>query len=83
MEHTEHPLLATDLFPLVHQQRRLLAGSLRIMREEKELREKIALLLDEAGVSQCTVRAVAGQDMHVFIVERDGRRFAVINPIKG
>jgi hypothetical protein len=77
MEHTEHPALADALWPVVHKQRRLLAGSLRIVREEKEQREEIARLLEAAGVHQVNCNGFS-----VFVVERDGRRYAVVNPIK-
>lgn len=76
MEHTDNPALA-ELAGLVHKQRRLLAGSLRIVREEKDLREQIAALLDKAGVDQVTCNGFS-----VFVVDRDGRRYAVVNPIR-
>ena len=65
------------LAELVKKQRRLLAGSLRIVREEKELREQIAALMDRAGVNQTVC-----DGFNVFVVERDGRRYAVVNPVK-
>jgi hypothetical protein len=74
-----------ELASLVQKQRRLLAGQLRITREEKEIRERIAALLVSAGVEQtvCTVE-IGGVEKQfaVFRVDRDGRQYAVVNEKK-
>ena len=74
--HSEYPDLE-PLAVLVQKQRRLVAGTLRIVREEKELREQMDALLEKAGVDQ-----VDCNGFRVFRSERDGRRFCVVNPIK-
>jgi hypothetical protein len=51
---TNYPQLE-GLPKLLHQQRRLTAGQLRITNEEKALRDQMRQLLDAAGVELVTV----------------------------
>lgn len=79
--HTEFPELS-ELPALVHQQRRLLAGQLRITREERDLREKIDALLGASGVDVVTCATGLGGFEVRRAVARDGHRYASVTPIK-
>lgn len=79
--HTEVPGL--DSLPtLVHQQRRLLAGQLRITREERDLREQMDALLAQSGVEVVTCDIPLGPFEVRRAVARDGHRYASVTPIK-
>lgn len=79
--HTEFPEL-TELPTLVHGQRRLLAGQLRITREERDLRERMDALLADAGVEVVTCATPLGPFEIRRAVARDGHRYASVSPIK-
>lgn len=73
----------SDLPALVHQQRRLLAGQLRITREERDVRTEIDALLETAGleVTTCVIDSLGTFEVRRAIA-RDGHRFASVTPIK-
>jgi hypothetical protein len=77
--HTAHPALG-ELAALVHQQRRLLAGRIRIEREQHELHEKIETLLAIAGVDVVACTIPLGTFEVRRAVTRDGRRYASVTP---
>ena len=74
--HIDNPALA-ELSALVHKQRRLLAGQLRITREERGVREDIDAVLARAGVQSIDCDGYA-----LNRVVRDGKHFATVTPIK-
>lgn len=84
VSYVDYPELSS-LPELVRKQRRLVAGTLRITREEKALREQIDGLLEQAGVNEVRCDVAVG-DHEAFVVFRasaaDGRRYAVVNPVK-
>jgi hypothetical protein len=72
-----HPQLE-GLPKLLHQQRRLTAGQLRITREEKALRDEMRKLLDAADVELVTANGFEVRRCH----GRDGRPTVLVNPIR-
>ena len=78
--HTEVPALE-GLDKLVHEQRRKVAGQLRISGEERALREQIDRLLEAAGVDVVSCEIGLG----TFEVRRarrhDGSRYASVTPM--
>jgi hypothetical protein len=73
---SEHQELET-LPGILHQQRRLTAGQLRITREERALRDQMRALLDHVGVDQV--------ECNGFVIRtargRDGRSTVKVTPI--
>lgn len=68
-----------ELSALIKQQRRLLAGQLRITTEERAIRETIAALILAEGLTAMTCDAeVGGQaqsfDLAVYRSSRDGKQ---------
>lgn len=78
--HTDYPALR-ELATHVHQQRRLLAGQLRITREERALREKVDTLLEHAHVDAVTCAIPLGNYEVRRQIASDGHRYASITPI--
>lgn len=79
--HTDHEGLK-DLPDLIHQERRLVAGRLRIEREERAMRERIDTLMAAAGVDAVACAIHLGTYEVRRAVTRDGRRYASVTPIK-
>jgi len=84
-EHTDYPSLAEKLPELVHKQRRLLAGQLRITTEERALRAEIAQLLADAGATEvcvsCDVGGVTREfELRPYQSSRDGKRRVKVFP---
>ncbi len=78
--HTEYPALET-LAKLVHEQRRKVAGELRINREKHELQGQMDKLLEAAGVDAVTCELPLGTFEVRRAVARNGQRFASVTPI--
>ena len=74
--HADYPELAT-LPALLKTNRRLVAGQLRIVREEKDSRAQMDALLDAAGVDCVTCEGYLIQR-----TVRNGRSYATVTPIK-
>lgn len=79
--HTEYVALS-ELPELVHKQRRLVAGQLRIDREVRALNEHIDGVLAEAGVDAVTCEIHLGSFEVRRAVTRDGRRYATVTKIE-
>ena len=79
--HTEYQDLSA-LPTLVHQQRRLVAGQLRITREERAIREQMDGMLERAGTDVVTCDTPLGPFEIRRAVARDGHRYASVTPIK-
>jgi hypothetical protein len=71
-----------DLPTLVHEQRRKIAGQLRITREERDLRERMDALLEQSGVEVVRCDTPLGPFEVRRAVARDGHRYASVTPIK-
>jgi hypothetical protein len=80
--HTEYPAL-TDLPKLIHEQRRLVAGRIRIEREERAMREKIDALMVASAIEVVSCEIHLGTFEVRRAVTRDGHRYASVTPIKG
>ena len=80
-KHSEFTEL-TELPTMVHQQRRLLAGQLRITREERDIRERMDSLLEQTGVDVVTCDTPLGRFEVRRAVARDGHRYASVTPMK-
>jgi len=78
-KYTDYPGLA-GLPYLVNQQRRLLAGQLRITREERALREQIDALLVAAGVLEVECDGFAVR--HIQRGDVGQPSFATVTPIR-
>lgn len=79
--HTEYPQLE-GLDKMVHQERRLIAGQLRIVQESKDLRAKIDEQLAAAGVDAVTVTIGLGTYEVRRAVSQNGSRYATVTPLK-
>lgn len=79
-QHTDFPGL-TDLPSLVHQQRRLVAGELRIQRERRELQGRIDAVLAASGADVVRCDTPLGPFEVRRAVARDGHRYASVSPI--
>jgi hypothetical protein len=79
--HSDYPELS-ELPALVHQQRRLLAGQIRITREERDLRERMDALLATSGLEVVTCATGLGPFEVRRAVARDGHRYVSVTPIK-
>ena len=78
--HSNYPELNT-LDELVQQQRRLVAGELRIVRERRILEAQIEQALAAAGVEAVTVRIKLGTFEVRRHIARDGRHYGSVAPV--
>jgi hypothetical protein len=74
---SEYPELL-DLGAILHQQRRLTAGQIRISNEERALRDRMRALLDAAGVGQVECNGF----LIVASRGRDGRSTVKVTPLR-
>jgi hypothetical protein len=67
-----------NIAAILHQQRRLIAGQLRIIREEKALRDQMRALLDQVDIEQV--------ECNGFLIARcqgrDGRSTVKVTPLR-
>lgn len=78
--HSNYPELST-LDALVQQQRRLVAGEIRIIRERRALEAQIEEALRNAGVEAVTCRIKLGTFEVRRSISRDGRHYASVAPV--
>lgn len=80
--HTEYTGLE-QLPELVHKQRRLVAGRLRIIREEHAINEQIDGMLSDVGIDVVSCETPLGAFEVRRAVARDGTRYASVTPLAG
>jgi hypothetical protein len=78
--HSNYPALA-GLEDLVHKQRRLVAGEIRIIRERRALEAQIEEKLRGAGVEAVSCRINLGTYEVRRSISRDGRHYASVAPL--
>jgi hypothetical protein len=78
--HSNYPALA-GLDDIVHKQRRLVAGEIRIIRERRALEAQIEEALRTAGVEAVTCRINLGTFEVRRSISRDGRHYASVAPL--
>lgn len=79
---TDFPAL-DGLKKLVHEQRRLVAGELRIQRERRELEAQMEAMLAAAGVEAVTCEIGLGTFDVRRVIARSGTPYASVRPLKG
>jgi hypothetical protein len=80
--HTDYDGLE-QLPDLVHKQRRLVAGKMRIQNEERALNEQIDALLSAAGVEVVRCETSLGPfEVRRAVARTTGMRYASVTPIK-
>lgn len=74
---SQYPQLA-GLSGILHKQRRLTAGQIRISNEERALRDEMRTLLDQVGLTQVECNGYLIQRW----TGRDGRETSKVSPIR-